>query len=213
MSKPLDLAGQRFGRLTAIRDVGRSGRKVLWECRCDCGAIRSVTSARLRSGGTKGCGCVNRGNARHGAAGLVKTSEYRSWLAARRRCMNPTDKDYPRYGGRGITFCERWNRFEDFLADMGTRPPGTSIDRIDNAGNYEPGNCRWATTIEQARNKRGLALITHGGETLCLSEWAERLGLPLPRLAKRRENGWPDHEVLFGRTRSHHRSTHGEVGH
>ena len=165
----IDLAGQRFGRLTVMRCVRRGGgRHVLWLCRCDCGRVAHVSSDSLRSGGTRSCGCLSRekaairmrawrplfshaGNRQHGMCG---SPTYASWKAMKARC---THADNPRYGGRGIRVCESWlYSFEHFLADMGPRPPGTSIDRINNDDNYEPGNCRWATYSEQNRNQRGI---------------------------------------------------------
>lgn len=134
------------------------------------------------------------------------------------RCSNPTNHRYSDYGGRGIRVCERWEKFENFLADMGPRPNKTlSLDRIDNNGNYEPGNCRWATMKQQRENARGITLLTIGSETLCVKDWAQRLGINRSSLVYRLKNGWkPELAVTMQAISSHKRNlakTHCPQGH
>jgi len=119
------------------------------------------------------------------------TAVYLCWASMKSRCLSPKDQRYPRYGGRGISVCDRWLEFENFLTDMGERPRGRSLDRIDNDGNYEPGNCRWATQLEQQSNRRSNRLLTFRGETLCMTEWARRIGISAQALFTRLKRGWP----------------------
>lgn len=121
---------------------------------------------------------------------------WESWSSMIGRCTNPNNPAFPRYGGRGITVCPRWMVFENFLADMGDRGADKSIERIDNDGNYEPGNCRWATRMEQGSNKRNNRLITHNGETLTLSQWSRRTGLSLQTIFCRIKNGWSESKAV-----------------
>lgn len=156
----LDLSGQRFGRLTV---VARTDRRpgAWWRCVCDCGGEKVTRASLLRNGETQSCGCLQKertseASKTHGHAPRGKKGPtYVSWRNALARCNNPLWHAYHLYGGRGITICERWaSSFANFLADMGERPPGHTLDRLDPDGNYEPGNCRWATPKQQAQNRR-----------------------------------------------------------
>lgn len=134
----------------------------------------------------------------HGEASATTTIEYQSWEAMINRCVVGSEHYDKYYRERGIAVCDRWRQFENFLADMGRKPSrGHSLDRIDNDGNYEPGNCRWATKKEQMRNTRQNHLLTHNGETRCISEWAEVLGVSRDRIWGRIRRGWPP-EVALG---------------
>lgn len=197
----VDMTGQRFGRLTVLhRDDARREKNAHWICRCDCGAIRSVQRGALRDGLTKSCGChraatrSTHGQTRH----QVYAPEYRSWRSMRQRCMNPNAASYRYYGGRGITICERWLwSYENFLADMGPRPsPKHTLDRIENDGNYEPGNCRWATAEEQSANRRVTSAVTAFGETAPLTSWARAAGININTLRNRLEDGWRAEDAL-----------------
>ena len=178
---PADLTGQRINRLTVLRKADEPGIYSKWLCRCECGKEVNVAQADLRRRRTHSCGCALRGkNVTHGATtiGAVLRAEYRTWIQMRNRCS-----DHPKAPGwleRGIRVCERWEQsFEAFIADMGPRPsPKHSLDRIDNDGNYEPGNCRWATRLEQANNLECTIYARYDREWVPVAELARRLQLP-----------------------------------
>ena len=154
--KLIDLINTRFGKLVAVEKT-KIGRQVAYRCKCDCGQETTVRSQSLRRGETTSCGCVRAEKMRSEKTthGLYRTGTYNSWRSMLARCKDSSHKQFKDYGGRGITVCQAWqDSFEAFLAAMGERPSGTTLDRIETDGNYEPGNCRWATRTEQNRNKR-----------------------------------------------------------
>lgn len=163
MRQPIDITGRSFGYLTAMTRLtsARSKKNAVWRCICVCGRETLVPRGRLLRGQTKSCGCKKRelvgaSKLKHGHfVGGVTSPTRTSWTAMIGRCSNPKNVKWKYYGALGVRVCERWLSFENFLADMGARPTGTTIDRYpNNAGNYEPGNCRWATSIEQRHNRR-----------------------------------------------------------
>lgn len=182
----LDLRGKRFGRLVVESHVGtRENNHIVWLCRCDCGNEKRVTASNLTCGNAASCGCLQRETRiRHGHGSRThRTKTYRTWQSMIARCTNPRLSEWRYYGGRGITVCEHWRTFENFLADMGEKPPGRSIDRINNDGNYEPGNCRWATKFEQSINTRRTKLTASKAEEI--RRLRRETGMPYARIAER----------------------------
>lgn len=190
MPKFLDLTGRRFGKLVVVERSVRTNKQRLrlWLCRCDCGAETFVAPGCLTRGNTRSCGCGKVGGHGHGHHGIP---EYWVWNAMVQRCTNPKNECWSNYGGRGIKVCDRWRSFEQFLQDMGKRPNRRmTLERICNDGDYEPGNCQWATRVTQNRNTRRNKLIEFNGESRPLTEWAERLGLPYEMVRARLRRGW-----------------------
>lgn len=190
--------------LTVIEaSVNRRHGQVLWKCLCDCGTECEKLSYSVRVGDTQSCGCL-----RHRPTALIHghcsnknrlaSPTYRSWQAMMARCRNPNVPEYKHYGQRGIKVCDAWHRFETFLRDMGERPTGKSLDRYpNNNGNYEPGNCRWASPTEQNRNTRGNHRITINGETLAICEWAEKKGIDRAIINCRLQRGWSEVDAVL----------------
>lgn len=192
------LWGQTFGRLTVLEFVGKhpSNKTYIWKSKCSCGKETYSTGSALLTGTTRSCGCIRFGVAQHKTHGMSHSPEYRSWGRMKKACTDPTHHNYSNYGGRGITFCPRWEKFENFYADMGPRPENHTIDRIDNNGNYEPDNCRWATPRQQLTNKRNNVRITFKDETMTLMEWSERIGCIFNTLELRLKRGWSVEDAL-----------------
>lgn len=195
-----DETGKRYARLRVLLKVGADSYRV----QCDCGKESVTRGANLRTAKTMSCGCLKRESAanahlKHGntrrASGPTRT--YSIWLGMRSRCYNRNEPAFANYGGRGIAICERWDEFASFLADMGEAPAGLSIDRINNNGNYEPGNCRWATPAEQSRNTRQNVMLTFRGKTQCVTDWADEVGIADTVLRARLFSyGWPLERAL-----------------
>lgn len=197
----VDHSGQKFGRLTVGKCLG--GRRTKWECLCDCGKTTIVQGKKLRSGHTVSCGClrtemlVDRATIHGHAKSTYKHPVYRIWKGIVARCMNKNNKVFHRYGGRGIKICDRWLSYRNFYSDMiGTWEPGLSIDRIDNNGNYEQGNCRWASRKQQSRNTNRTIYVTIGGVTKPLAVWAEQSGLKYVRVYTRYRRGAVGHDLI-----------------
>lgn len=187
MAKALNIAGQKFGKLTAIEPQGKdSSRNQLWLCHCECGNQKIAAACSLRRGFTRSCGCLNFGKANHYTHGMNRTPEYHSWCSMIQRCENTKVKDYKHYGGRGIKIHQPWREdFSTFLKDMGPRPSiEHTLDRILVNGNYEPGNCQWATKEEQARNKRNNVFVIHENKKITLAQMAKITGVPKTTLRR-----------------------------
>lgn len=197
MGKVIDITGQKFGYLTVVRFDCRGKFGPMWLCKCDCGNEKSIRGSYLKNGTTKSCGChklnvVKSIHIKHGQSRNGKTTrEYVAWQEMRKRCYKEDLPAYKDYGGRGITVCDRWrDSFENFFEDMGERPSSKhSLDRYpDNNGNYEPGNCRWATKEEQAANCRSNHWIELDGKKMILSDWAKYLDTTPAVLCRRIKN-------------------------
>ena len=219
LSYPLgqDIVGRPFGRWTVLAAPSRRLKaRDRVDCRCACGAVRAVRVRLLLIGDSSSCGCYRRDVAtrlgkstrKHGRYG---TKEHLAWKGMINRCYNTKNIGYEGYGGRGIRVCPEWldreTGLQSFVRDMGEAPSvAHSIDRIDNSGDYEPGNCRWATLQEQSRNRRSNTTITHGGETLTLTEWAERAGMKSGTLSARIfSRGWPFEKAISTPVAAKHR--------
>jgi len=196
------MIGQRFHKLTVLSRAPETAgnRGARWHCKCDCGAETISRSDALKNGRAKSCGChraelggkrVAEMNTTHGMYG---TPENKVWRAMHTRCRDKSDENY---GGRGISVCERWSDFDAFYSDMGPRPEGMTLDRIDVNGDYSPENCRWADRKVQARNKRNNRFIEHGGVVATMAEWAEKANMPQWKLKQRIDrDGIPFHEAI-----------------
>lgn len=199
MAHAKDLSGMRVGMLTVIEQAGRSkAGTVLWRCVCDCGNECRPWSASLVRGLTTSCGCnrnirIGEKNTKHG---LSRHSATSTWYKMHSRCENPENQDYKDYGGRGIKVCDRWSSLENFIADMGEKPKGMSIERKNNSLGYNPENCVWADDSTQARNRRNTRMVTFNGETKAMITWCEELGLVYSTVRSRLAKGLPPEEAF-----------------
>lgn len=196
--KAENLTGKRFGGLTALwrapNRVEPNWREVVvWLCLCDCGNSVAVRAAELKRGKQIGCGCQKGKGVKHGKS---STRIYRIWHSMRQRCENPNAANFARYGGQGVTVCDRWKDFSAFYADMGDPEDWMTLERIDNAKGYEPGNVRWASHQEQAENRRTSRYLTHAGKTLTLSQWAKLAGMNKQTFSARLARGWTVERIL-----------------
>lgn len=196
MGRLEDITGQRFGRLIALSlDAERTAsNNARWLCRCDCGVEKVLPAYRLKNGRTTSCGCFRDEHmkARATTHGMSRTPTWNSWDSMIRRCTCPSFSAYPAYGGAGVTVCARWlESFENFLADMGVRPKGTTLDRFpDHAGDYKPGNCRWATPKEQSDNRGDYNVrIIYEGEEMAVKDYATRAGVSLAEAYRMAKDG------------------------
>ena len=199
MPAALDLVGQRFGRLVveAKSPVRDQNKKVVWHCVCDCGAKVAVNTKNLRTSNTRSCGCLHRDTAtKHG---MRNTRVYRIWASMRVRCR----PDFPMYGARGVRVCRRWEKFENFLADMGEPEHGMTIDRKNNDKGYSPSNCRWADKTTQSVNRSCTRFLTFQGKTMCVSHWARELGMQQSTLSFRVRHGWSVERALTTPVKEH----------
>lgn len=200
MREIINLIGQKFYQLSVIEFVGTENGSAIWKCKCDCGNEITARGARLRNGHVKSCGCrkgkvTAQRNFRHGHTG---TRLYRIWSLMNDRCRNPRSPSYERYGKRGICVCEDWKSFEPFYnwaMDNGYSE-NLTIDRKDNDGNYEPGNCRWATNLEQNNNTRKNTFVFHDEQSHTLAEWSRLLGIPYHTIHNRVKRGLALPEIL-----------------
>jgi len=192
MPKFIDLTGQKFGRLIIIeRSNNNKSNKITWLCKCDCGNEKIACGGDLKNGRIKSCGCLLRTH------GLSKHSLYPIWNQMTQRCSNIKDRYYKNYGGRGITVCKRWMKFENFLTDMGNPPTDQhQIDRINNNKGYSPKNCHWVTPKQQARNTSRNHMITLDEKTKCLQAWADEFDINPSSIRFRLKSGWSIEKAL-----------------
>ena len=198
------MVGEVRGRWRVLRQNGNVNGDAMWTCECECGTERDVSGYSLRVGSSKSCGCyfseeLAKRNSEKKTHGRSHTRLYDSWYKLNKRCYDDNNKDYQDYGGRGIRVCDDWrndiNVFWDWSINNGYND-NLTIDRIDVDGNYEPNNCRWATPIQQGRNRRNNRMITIGGQTKCVSEWSEISGVNRKTIMSRLRYGWVGERLI-----------------
>ena len=196
MSLFIERTGKRYGKLVVESCAGIGDHhEFTWNAVCDCGGKIVAQGSALSNGRTKSCGCLK---CPHGQS---RTTEYRTWRQMKVRCLNHKNKYYNSYGGRGISICDEWvDSFTSFFSCVGKKPSAQhSIDRINNDGNYEPGNVKWSTRMEQQHNTQRVRKLTYLGETLCIREWSRKIGRSANTITKRLNRGWPIENVLSPR--------------
>jgi hypothetical protein len=197
--KNKDWIGRKFGRLTVVALEKIPGAGTVVVCECQCGNVTRCKNHNLIRGSTKSCGCLWKEKIT--THGMTSSRAYASWKGMRSRCYCPTVREWHNYGGRGIKVCDRWlYSFENFLADMGEPPEGRTLDRVENDGDYEPGNCEWATYEEQLNNTRSNRMVTAFGKTQSLARWAKEYSLAYTTLKNRlfRANMDPEEALTVG---------------
>jgi hypothetical protein len=196
----IDMIGGTYGFLTVLQYAGKSANNSYkFKCRCWCGKETVVYGCHLKSGATKSCGCLAKISEKHKGRGkhnMYKSDTYGSWSAMKERCTRTGHPAYHRYGGRGITYCNEWESFANFYRDMGKRPQGKCLDRIDNNLGYSKENCRWATNEEQGSNRNNNHTVTYKGQSRTISQWSRELGLGKTTIRERLNRGWSDKESL-----------------
>lgn len=202
-TQKLELAGQKFNKLTVLHRVPNQGRFTRWLCQCECGNTKEVNTNHLRFDHVKSCGCIPRQNSERvvGEGGkMVRPDGYWSWKSIQSRCYCESDPNYKNYGARGIKMCDRWRGpggLANFLADMGPKPtPDHSVGRQKNDVGYCPENCRWETDLEQAANTRQMRMLTCNGKTQHIAAWARELGLNVGGIHLRLRRGWSIEKAL-----------------
>jgi hypothetical protein len=195
--KLINRTGERYGRLTVVKRAPNASERdtnARWQCRCDCGKVTVAYGQDLTKGRVKSCGCFNAERiAKHG---MTRTPVYSVWVQMKARCENPQHPSFANYGGRGITVCEEWHDFRQFFADMGYRPRGLTIERIDNMAGYSKANCRWATMKQQQNNSRRNHRLELDGETRTISQWADHYGIQWDTIRSRLRYGWSIRKAL-----------------
>jgi hypothetical protein len=195
-----DLINQKFGRLLVLRKDGWIGASIAWACVCDCGREKRATTTNLRSGSTSSCGCLTSERLKmrnpRMTHGMARSATYVSWRCMKTRCSNKNHKHYGLYGGAGITYQESWESFDNFLKDMGEKPNGYTLERIDNSKGYTKENCRWASRKEQARNTRTVRNLTFNGKTMCMLDWSRELNISYEKIKNGIRKGLSAEQIL-----------------
>lgn len=196
MAKKKDIFNQKFGRLVAIEEVGKGNRGYIYLFQCECGNKKELSGSIVSTGKVRSCGCLKSEmtTAKNFVHGLVHSGAYSSWQAMKTRCNNKNQKSNERYAHLG--YDPSWDAFENFVKDMGERPAGMTLDRIDNSKGYSKANCRWATVAQQNRNTRQNVFITHNGKTMCMKDWANETGIPYPTIQDRVKRKKTTAEIL-----------------